>query len=207
MREDPAPGSSRPFLPATLSPLSVTVLLKDFAAGDAAALDRLLPLVYAELRKLADSYLRRERSSHTLQPTALVHEAYIRLVEQRPPDFNSRAHFYGVAARLMRQILTDHARSRNAAKRGAGLANFALHEVLDAPVEQPAALLAVNDALDSLEKRDPRKAQLVELRFFGGLTAEESARLLQLPVDKVRSELRIAQAWLQRELDRTIGSK
>ena len=182
--------------------MSVTLILKEFAAGDKSALERLIPLVYGELRKLADSYLRRERSGHTLQPTALVNEAYIRLVSQDQPDYRSRAHFMGIAARLMRQILTDHARSRNAEKRGAGQANFSLNEVMDTPIEQPLALIAVDDALQTLEKIDERKAKLVEMRFFGGLTAEDSAEVLGVPVEKVRAELRVAQAWLQRELDR-----
>jgi len=180
----------------------ITLMLRDFAAGDKTALDRLMPLVYAELRRLADSHLRRERSSHTLQPTALVHEAYIRLLGQDQPDYRSRAHFLGIAAHVMRQILVDHARSRGAGKRGGGQPGCSLDESIDAAVERPVALVAVDDALDALEQTDPQKARLIEMRFFGGLTAEESADVLQLPVDKVRAELRIAQAWLQRELDR-----
>ena len=180
----------------------ITLILRDFAAGDKAALDRLMPLVYAELRRLADSYLRRERPDHTLQPTALVHEAYIRLIGQEQPDYRSRAHFLGVAAHLMRQILVDHARSRSASKRGGGQPARSLDESIDAALERPLALIAVDDALAALERTDPQKAQLVEMRFFGGLTAEESADVLRMPVEKVRSELRVAQAWLQRELDR-----
>lgn len=180
----------------------ITLILKEFAAGDQTALDRLIPLVYGELRRLADAYLRRERSGHTLQPTALVHEAYLRLVAQDQPDYLSRAHFMAVAARLMRQILTDHARARNRAKRGSGAVKFALNEVIDVPVETRPALVAVDDALQTLEKTDSRKAKLIEMRFFGGLTAEDSAEVLELPVEKVRAELRVAQAWLQRELDR-----
>jgi RNA polymerase sigma factor (TIGR02999 family) len=183
--------------------LSITLILQEFAAGDQSALERLIPLVYTELHRLADSYLRRERAGHTLQPTALVHEAYLRLIEQGQPDYRSRAHFLGIAARLMRQILTDHARSRNAEKRGAGQSNFSLIEVLDTPIEKPTALIAVDDALMALEHLDQRKAKLVEMRFFGGLTAEDSAQVLGLPVEKVRAELRVAQAWLQRELDRS----
>jgi RNA polymerase sigma factor (TIGR02999 family) len=180
----------------------VTLLLRDFAAGDKTALDRLMPLVYSELRRLADGHLRRERPGHTLQPTALVHEAYIRLIGQEQPDYRSRAQFLGIAARVMRQILVDHARSRSAGKRGHGQAPCTLDESIDAAVERPLAMIAVDDAIDALERTDARKATLIEMRFFGGLTAEESADVLQLPVEKVRSELRIAQAWLQRELDR-----
>jgi RNA polymerase sigma factor (TIGR02999 family) len=179
---------------------AITDLLEEFAGGNKTALDRLMPLVYSELRKLADGYLRRERPGHTLQPTALVHEAYVRLIDQPRPDIRNRAHFLGVAAHVMRQILIDHARSRNAAKRGGGQVNISLHEVSLTPVERPSIIIAIDDALHTLEKRDGRKARLIEMRFFGGLTAEESSEVLQMPVDKVRTELRFAQAWLQREL-------
>ena len=160
-----------------------------------------MPIVYAELRKLADSYLRRERSSHTLQPTALVHEAYMRLIGQDQPDYRSRSHFFGVAAHVMRQILIDHARRRNAARRGGAEVHFSLDEASDAVAERPTSMIAIDDALAALERKDQRKANLIEMRFFGGLTAEESASVLDLPVEKVRSELRVAQAWLERELD------
>ena len=177
-------------------------MLREFAAGDKEALDRLMPLIYAELKRIAQSHLGRERPDHTLQPTALVHEAYIRLIGQDQPDYRSRAHFLGVAAHVMRQILVDHARSRDAGKRGSGQTIFSLDESMDAAAERPVALIAVDDALGELERLDARKARLVEMRFFGGLTAEESAHVLQLPVEKIRAELRMAQAWLQRELDR-----
>ena len=160
-----------------------------------------MPMVSAELRKLADSYLRRERSSHTLQPTALVHEAYIRLIGQDQPDYRSRSHFFGVAAHVMRQILIDHARKRNAGRRGGDQPHFSLDEAVDAAVERPATMIAIDDALAALERKDPRKAKLIEMRFFGGLTAEESSGVLDLPVEKVRAELRVAQAWIERELD------
>ena len=181
----------------------ITLMLRDFAAGDREAFDRLMPLIYAELRRIAENYLRRERLGHTLQPTALVHEAYIRLIGQDQPDYQNRAHFLGMAAHVMRQILVDHARSRAAGKRGSGGAVFSLDESMDGAVERPVALIAVDDALGQLERIDAQKAKLIEMRFFGGLTAEESAQALQLPVAKIRSELRVAQAWLQRELDRT----
>ena len=160
-----------------------------------------MPLVYAELRKLAGHYIRRERKGHTLQPTALVHEAYFRLVGGHQPEYQNRAHFLGIADHAMRQILIDHARTRNAAKRGGGQENFSIDECMDAPLERPSALIQVDDALQALEKHDARKAQLIEMRFFAGMTAEESAEALGLPVQKVRGELRIAQAWLRRELD------
>jgi len=180
----------------------ITLILQEFAAGDKTALDRLMPLVYAELRKLADSYLRNERSGNTLQPTALVHEAYVRLTEQDQPDYRSRAQFMAVAARLMRQILIDRARSRNAGKRGGGQPKYSLDEAMNAAVERPSIMIAIDDALAELERKDPLKTKLIEMRFFGGLTAEESAEVLELPVEKVRGELRVAQAWLQRELSR-----
>jgi RNA polymerase sigma factor (TIGR02999 family) len=151
---------------------------------------------------LAGHYFRQEKPGHTLQPTALVHEAYFRLVDQELPNCNGRAHFLGVAAHVMRQILIDHARSRNAVKRGAGQAAFSLDEVMDAPFEGPAAVVMVGDAIQALEIQDARKAKLIEMRFFGGMTAEESAEVLGLPVEKIRGELRIAQAWLRRELDK-----
>ena len=180
----------------------VTILLRQFSAGDKQALDRLMPVVYAELQKLAASYLRNERLGHTLQPTALVHEVYARLVKQDQPDYQSRCHFMGVAAQVMRQILIDHARTRNAAKRGSGAVKVSIEESGDIPVNRPSILLAVDDALQELARKDPAKARLIEMRFFGGLTAEESAEVTGMPVAEVRRHLRVAQAWLQRELDR-----
>ena len=179
----------------------ITHALQDLAKGDPSALDRVMPMVYAEMRKLAGHYLRQERNGHTLQPTALVHEAYFRLVGQNQPEFQNRAHFLGVAAHAMRQILIDHARTRNAAKRGGGEGVFSIEEGMDSAMERPSALIQVDDALQALELHDKRKAQLIEMRFFGGMTAEESAEVLNLPVQKIRSELRVAQAWLKRELD------
>jgi RNA polymerase sigma-70 factor (ECF subfamily) len=179
----------------------ITLALQDLARGDKTALDRLLPHVYAELRKLAGYYLRQERTGHTLQPTALVHEAYFRLIDTSQPDFQGRSHFLGVASHVMRQILTDHARTRNASKRGSGQVMFSLDESMDTPLEGDATVIRVDDALQALEEHDPLKGKLIEMRFFGGMTAEESANVLGLTLPKVRSELRIAQAWLKRELD------
>ena len=181
----------------------ITTLLRRFASGDKQALDRLMPLVYSELQKLASGYLRNERSSHTLQPTALVHEAYARLVLQEQPDYQRRSHFMAVTAQVMRQILIDHARARNAAKRGGGEARFSIEQAGDIPVGRPSTLIAIDDALDELARKDPIKARLIEMRFFGGLTADESAEATGMPVVEVRRHLRVAQAWLQRELDRT----
>jgi RNA polymerase sigma factor (TIGR02999 family) len=166
----------------------ITVLLHAFSDGDKAALNDLIPLVYAELRKIADGHLRSERPGHTLQPTALVHEAYARLIEQKQPDYRDRVHFLAVAAHVMRQILIDHARRKFAAKRGGSRPKYSLDEACDAAVERPSLMIELDDALKALETHDALKARLIEMRFFGGLTAEG---------------LRIAQAWLQRELDRT----
>lgn len=185
-------------------PASVTVLLQDLKNGDKGALDLLIPVVYAELHKIAEGYLRSERAGHTLQPTALVHEAYLRLIGQLQPDYANRAHFYGVAAQVMRQILVDHARRCKAAKRGGGGPRVPLDEAVSMPGERASVVVALDDALQTLRKEDPLKAQLIEMRFFGGMTAEQSAEALALPLQTVRSQLRVGQAWLQRELDRTL---
>ncbi len=179
---------------------SITALLQDLKSGQKYALDALMPLVYAELRRMADGYLRRERESHTLQPTALVHEAYLRLIGQHQPDYQSRAHFCGVAAQLMRQILVDHARRRNSAKRGGGAPLLPIQDDLDYAESKSGDLVALDDALSALAREDEQKARLVELRYFGGLTAEESSEVTGLPASAIYRELRVAQAWLQREM-------
>ena len=181
---------------------SLTALLRQVKEGNKEALNTLVPIAYGELRRLADSYLRRERSDHTLQPTALIHEAYMRLVDQEQPDYRNRSHFFGVAAQLMRQILVDHARTRNAGKRGGGDAKIPLESVAEASHSRPEAFLDLDFALRKLEERDPRKARVIEMRFFGGLTAEESAELLSVSIETIRRDLRLGQAWLQRELAR-----
>jgi RNA polymerase sigma factor (TIGR02999 family) len=180
---------------------AITVLVRKYAGGDKADLDRLLPLVYADLHRIAQRQLRDERPGHTLQPTALVHEMYARLLGQAPPDAGDRIHFLSVAAHVMRQILIDHARTKYAQKRGGRQQKLALDDAQNACVEKPAIMVRIDDALNQLARLDPRKAQLIEMRFFGGLTAEESAAVLELPVNVIRHELRVAQAWLQRELD------
>jgi RNA polymerase sigma factor (TIGR02999 family) len=164
-------------------------------------MERLFPIVYAELLRLADSCLRRERPGHTLQRTALVHEAYLRLVGQNQPDCESRAHFLGIAARIMRQILVDHARKHKAGKRDGGI-RLSLDEALDIPASRDSLMIDLDDALDQLAQQNERRAQLIEMRFFGGLTAEESSTALSLPVPEVRRELRLAQAWIEREMGR-----
>jgi RNA polymerase sigma-70 factor, ECF subfamily len=176
----------------------VTLLLAEWAKGNQRALDDLTPLVYRELRLLAASYLRKERQSHTLQPTALVHEAYIRLIDQSNPTWQSRSHFFGVAARLMRQILVDHARRKQAGKR-AGL-RVPLDEAVSFQPERGRDLIALDTGLTALEKIDPRKCKAVELRYFGGLSMEEIAQSLEVSAITVRRDLRMAEAWLLQEM-------
>jgi len=176
----------------------VTLLLAKWAKGNQQALDDLTPLVYRELRQLAASYLRKGRQGHTLQPTALVHEAYVRLVDQSNPVWQSRSHFFGVAARLMRQILVDHARRKQAGKR-AGL-NVPLDEAVSFQQEQSLDLIALDSVLTALEKLDPRKCKAVELRYFGGLSMDEIAQTLDVSAITVRRDLRMAEAWLHQEM-------
>lgn len=178
----------------------VTSLLAAWAKGNQQALDELTPLVYKELRQLAAGYLWKERQGHTLQPTALVHEAYLRLVNQKNPTWQNRSHFFGVAARLMRQILVDHARRRQAAKRAGPTVSLA-----DAVSFQQARgkdLIALDAGLNALEKIDPRKCKAIELRYFGGLSAEEIAQSLEVSAVTVRRDLRMGEAWLHREMQR-----
>ena len=176
----------------------ITALLARAREGQIQALNDLLPLVYDELHRLADAALRRDRSGHTLQPTALVHEAYLRLFGDQAPAFNDRAHFLGIAARVMRQVLVDYARSRRAQKRGAGL-QLPLTGDLAAP--QHGGLIEVDAALDKLNKEDPRLVTLIEMRFFAGMTAEETATARSESVHAVRHDLRYAQARLRRILE------
>jgi RNA polymerase sigma-70 factor, ECF subfamily len=177
----------------------VTLLLQRLGSGDKTALDEIVPLVYQELRRIARGYLSREPAGHTLQPTALIHEAYLRMVQQSHPGYSSRTHFYGVCARIMRQILVDHARRRNAKKRGVG-GDIPFLETLQPSFGRPLEIVALDQALDRLSSIDHRKSTLVEMRFFGGMTAEEIAEYVSIPVHTVRRELRIAQAWLRKEL-------
>lgn len=178
----------------------VTLLLAKWAGGNQQALEELTPLVYRELRRLAANYLRKERQGHTLQPTALVHEAYLRLVDQSNPKWQNRSHFYGVAARLMRQILVDHARQRQAGKRAGSRVRVTLDHALSFQPERNGDLLALDSSLNALEKLDPRKCKAIELRYFGGLSLEEIARTLDVSAVTVRRDLRLAQAWLHNEM-------
>lgn len=180
----------------------VTLLLADLKKGDAQALDRLIPIVYDELRRLAAHYLRDESAAATLQPTALVHDAYLRLVAQDMPDWESRSHFFGVAAHLMRQILVDHARKHRSQKRGGGQAPVALEEVVAVSPMKSDDIVALDEALSALAKVDERKCKVIELRFFGGLSVEETARALNVSVGTIGREQRLAEAWLHRELSR-----
>ena len=184
-------------------PREVTALLRDWSGGDRQALERLMPLVYGELRRLAASYLRAERPDHTLQPTALVHEAYLRLVDQRSVSWANRAHFFGIAAQLMRRILVDHARKRQAAKRARRLPRHRRSRRSRRPDDRAPELLALDGALSDLEKLDPRQARIVELRFFAGLTVEETAEVTGVSPATVKREWRTARAWLRREMGRS----
>jgi len=178
----------------------VTILLKRYRDGDKAALDALAPVVYSELRKLAVSFMRRERAGSTLQPTALIHEAYLALVDQQLPDFESRSHFFGVAASIMRQVLIGHARKRNAKKRGGGGIHEELDENLSLPAPQAAEILALDQALERLASQDERKAKVIELKYFGGLGREEIATAMGITLATVKRDLTLGEAWLRREL-------
>jgi RNA polymerase sigma factor (TIGR02999 family) len=182
--------------------MEITQLLQRVHHGDQEALDTVIPLVYAELKKLAAAHLRREGRERPLETTALVHEAFLRLAGGRHPSYENRAHFYGIASRLMRQVLVDLARARMSEKRSA-LQKVELPEIPDIPNtgRQPdESLLTMNDALGRLARTDPLKVQLIEMRYFGGMTAEESATVLSMSVHVVRRELRLAQAWLHKEM-------
>lgn len=179
----------------------VTQLLLAWSDGDHGALDELTPLVYDELRRLAGAYLRRERRGHTLQSSALVHEAFLRMVDQRVA-WQNRAHFFGVAAQLMRRILVDYARNRGASKRGGDQTHLALDEALDEAEAQDADVIALDDALNSLAALDPRQSRIVEMRYFGGLTIEETAEALGVSHATVEREWNLARAWLRRELSK-----
>jgi len=178
----------------------VTRILQAWGKGDEHAVDKLMPLVYEELRGLARRYLSHERSDHTLQATALVHEAYLRLVDQRGITWQNRAHFFGVAAQAMRRILVDHARRHHAAKRGGPAFKVSLEDVMIAAEERSDDLLALDDALNRLATLDPRQGQIVELRLFSGLTVEETAEALGISPATVKREWMSAKAWLTREV-------
>lgn len=178
----------------------VTVLLAELTRGNDQAARRLIPLVYDELRRLAGGYMRRERSDHTLQATALVHEAYLKLVEQRSVDWQGRAHFFGIAAQMMRRILIDHARAHLREKRGGGEEMVPLDEGLVFSPQQSSELLKLEESLERLTALDPRQGKIVELRFFGGLTVEETAEVLGISPKTVKRDWSVAKAWLHGDL-------
>ena len=181
----------------------LTGLLIEWREGDAAALDRLMPLVYAELRKLANAYTRRERSDHSLEPTDLVHEAYLKLVDKTHPQWRDRVHFYAVAAQVMRRVLVDHARRVHSAKRGGGAIKVHLEVIGEVAERKATDVLELDDALKALEKIDPRKNKIIELRYFGGLTIEETAGFLKVSTATVIADARLARAWLFDQMKRS----
>jgi RNA polymerase sigma factor (TIGR02999 family) len=183
-------------------PDEVTGLLLAWSQGDEAALQKLVPMVYEELRRLAHHYMSQERTGHTLQTTALVHEAYQRLIDTPHVGWNDRTHFFAVCAQLMRRILVDHARSRGYLKRGGGATVVSIDEVAEVAADPSTNLLAIDSALIALAGLDPRKAKVVELRFFGGLTVEETAAVLKVSSDTVHRDWKLAKVWLLGELDR-----
>lgn len=182
------------------APQEVTQMLLAWSNGERAALDKLLPIVEAELHRLAHRHMSRERPDHTLQTTALVNEAYLRLIEQKRVNWQNRAHFFGIAAQLMRRILVDHARSHARAKRGGGVAPVSLNETAVVFEERSAELIALDDALADLAATDPRRSRVVELRYFGGLSNEEAAEVLGISPNTVMRDWKMAKAWLYREI-------
>ena len=181
-------------------PADVTQLLLAWNDGDQAARDELMSVVYQELRRLAHHYMRRESPGHTLQTSGLVNEAFLRLVDQRDVQWRNRAHFFGIAAQMMRRILVDYARSRRYAKRGGGIPDLSLDEALIVSDERTAEVVALDETLQRLAEIDPRKSQIVELRFFGGLSIEETAEVLAVSPGTVMRDWTLAKAWLRREM-------
>jgi len=181
-------------------PDDITALLVDWGNGDQSALDRLLPLVERELHRLAHSYMRREDPDHMLQTTALIHETYLRLIDQKKVHWQNRAHFFGIAAQIMRRILLNYARDQNRLKRGGRAIHVSLSQAVHMPKEKDRELIALNDALTRLEELDARKSKVVELRYFGGLSVEEAAEVLKVSPITVMRDWQFAKAWLAREM-------
>ena len=188
---------------ATLSQKDITVLLQEWGSGDRAALDKLIPLVYKELRRMARQYMRRERAGNTLQTSALINEAYIRLVDYNRMRWQDRAHFYAVAAQAMRRILVERARRRSRHKRGGGARQVSLDEAADVVADRAAGVIALDQALTDLFAISPRKGQVVELRYFGGLNIDETARVLGISSPTVEREWRAAKAWLYKAVTKS----
>jgi len=180
--------------------VEITGLLKAWAGGDRVALDRLAPLVYAELRRMARRYMAKERPDNSMQATALVNEAFVRLVEVENIRWQDRAHFFAVSAQMMRRILVDAARMRGSEKRGGAIVKVDLNESVDAMPDRGSQLVALDEALDALAQLDPRKAKVVEMRFFGGLSVEETAEVLKISPQSVMRDWKLARAWLMREM-------
>jgi len=189
------------------SSADVTLLLKRYSDGDQNALAELIPQIYDELRRLAACYLQGERVDHTLQTTALVHEAYFRLVDQKQVEWTNRNHFFGVAAQMMRRILVDYARKHHAFKRGRSFTRISLDEAAVFSREKPRELIAVDELLDRLASLDPEGSRVVELRFFAGLSLEETAKVMGLSTAKVRREWSVAKAWFKREMGKLNGTE
>jgi RNA polymerase sigma factor (TIGR02999 family) len=183
-------------------PNEITERLVAWGAGDRAALDQLLPVVYQELRRMAGNYLRQENPGHTLQPTALVHEAWLRLIDQARVDWRNRAQFFGVAAQMMRRILVDHAKAKHREKRGGDAVKLSLDDVINLSRERAAELLALDDALDELARVDERKSRVIELRYFGGFSVEETAQILGVSPETVMRDWKLAKAWLYQQIRR-----
>ncbi len=183
--------------------VEITQLLKAWSGGDAAAFDRLAPAIYTELRRMARRYMQRERAGHSLQATALVNEAYLRLVDMKEAGWQDRAHFFAVSAQMMRRILVDAARARVTGKRGGAAACVNLEEIPEVGSGRARELVALDDTLTALAAMDPRKARVVELRFFGGLSVEEAAEVLKISPQSVMRDWKLAKAWLRRELSKT----
>jgi RNA polymerase sigma-70 factor (ECF subfamily) len=186
---------------STESAVDLTQLLFACQKGDKGAIDRLVPIVYEELRRLASAYMKRERPDHTLQTSALINEAYLRLISS-PVSLENRAHFFGIAARLMRQILVDHARARRSNKRGGSWRRVALSDDVQGKRDDATEIIALNDALTRLEALDPQQSRIIELRFFGGMTIEETGRTMGLSHTTVEKDWNMARAWLRKEMTR-----
>ncbi len=187
------------------SPHEITQLLAEWSDGNQSAVDKLYPLVYDELHKMAQRYMNRERQGHTLQTTALINEAYVRLVDQKHVHWQNRAHFFAISAQIMRRILIDHARRHDYAKRGGGAQKISLDEVAIVAVERASGLLLLDEALNRLGEIDPRRSQVVELRYFGGLNNEEIAGVLKISENTVTRDWNMARAWLYQELRETVA--
>lgn len=183
-----------------MAPGNVTQLLHELTGGNRAVVDELTPLIYQELKRIAGGHLRNERPGHTLQATALVHEAYIKLIDQRSASWQGRAHFFGIASQIMRRILLDYAKAKHREKRGGGARKTSFDEALVVAEERTSDLIQIDEALTRLEALDPRQAKVVELRFFGGLSVEETAEALGVSAPTVKREWAMARAWLHREL-------